>query len=69
MDLAGFEYEIIPSNFEEKTDPSLSLEEQSINLAYGKAKDVFDNTQGDRCIIGADTLVILDNEQLGKPIS
>lgn len=67
MDLAGFEYEVISSNFEEKTDSSLSLEEQSISLAYGKAKDVFDNTQGDRCIIGADTLVILDNEQLGKP--
>ena len=67
MDLAQIEYEIIPSKFDEKVDQKLSLDEQSIELAFGKAKDVFDNTQGDRTIIGSDTLVILDGKQFGKP--
>lgn len=67
MDLAKFDYEIIPSNFDEKVDINLSFEEQSKEIAYEKAKDIFDNTQGDRTIIGADTLVILDQKQLGKP--
>ena len=67
MDLAKFEYEILVSNFDENVDKNLSLEEQSKEIAYGKAKDIFENTQGDRTIIGADSLVILDGKQFGKP--
>ena len=67
MDLAKFDYEILASDFDEKVDENLSLEEQSQEIAYGKAKDIFRNTQGDRCIIGADTLVILDGKKMGKP--
>lgn len=67
MDLAKFDYEILVSDFEEKVDTKLPLEEQSKELAFGKAKAVFDNTQGDRAIIGSDTLVILGENQLGKP--
>ena len=44
MDLAEFNYEIIPSKVDEKWDDSLSIEENSKNLGYQKAKDVFDNT-------------------------
>lgn len=67
MDLAKFDYEILVSDFDEKVDTNLSLEEQSKELAFGKAKVVFDNTQGDRAIIGSDTLVIMGDKQLGKP--
>ena len=67
MDLAKFDYEIIVSQFDEKVDKNLSLEEQSKEIAYGKAKGVFENTQGNRIVIGSDSLVILDGEQLGKP--
>ncbi len=66
MDLAKIEYEVIPSNFDEKVDYCLNLEEQSKEIAYGKAKDVFENTQADRVIIGSDTLVIVDGKQFGK---
>ena len=45
MDLAGFNYEIIPSNIEEIWDDDLTIEENSKNLGYQKAKDIFDNTQ------------------------
>lgn len=41
MDLAKIEYEAIPSKFDENVDTSLNLEEQSIEIAYGKAKDIF----------------------------
>lgn len=67
LDLAKIDYEVIVSDYDENVDKSLSLEEQSKEIAYGKAKDVFDNTQGNRIVIGADSLVILDGEQLGKP--
>ena len=45
MDLAGFNYEIIPSKVEEIWDNDLTIEENSKNLGYQKAKDIFDNTQ------------------------
>ena len=45
MDLAEFNYEIFPSNQEEIWDDNLSIEENSKNLGYQKAKNVFDNTQ------------------------
>lgn len=45
MDLAGFNYEIIPSSIEEVWDNNLTIEENSKNLGYQKAKDIFDNTQ------------------------
>ena len=44
MDLAEFNYEVIPSNVDEVWDNNLSIEENSKNLGYQKAKDIFDNT-------------------------
>ena len=67
MDLANIDYEVIVSEFDEVVDKKFNLEEQSKEIAFGKANDVFNNTQGNRIVIGADSLVILDGEQLGKP--
>ena len=67
MDLAEIEYEVLPSKFEEILNSALDVEEQSKELAYGKAKEVFDRTQGDRAIIGADTIVVKDGKIYGKP--
>ena len=67
MDLGKIDYEIIVSNFDEKVEKKFNLEDQSKEIAYGKAREVFDNTQGNRIVIGSDSLVILDGEQLGKP--
>ena len=67
MNLGRFEYEILISDEEEKIDEMLTIEEQSKKLALDKAKIIFDNTQGDRAIIGADTIVVNNNEIYGKP--
>ena len=67
MDLAGFDYEILISDVDETINEEMSLEEKSKEIAFRKAKSIFDNTQGDRIIIAADTRVIKDNEAFGKP--
>lgn len=67
MDLGGFEYEVLVSDLEEMRNRSLSIEEQSKDLAYQKAKIIYDNTQGDRTVIGADTLVVKGDKVFGKP--
>lgn len=67
LDLIKIDFEVMPSSYEEKIDNSLSIEDISKELAYGKALDVFNNTQGDRAIIGADTIVAKDGKIFGKP--
>ena len=67
MNLGRFEYEILVSYEEEKINETLTIEEQSKKLALDKAKIIFDNTQGNRAIIGADTIVVNNNEIYGKP--
>lgn len=67
LDLIKIDFEVMPSSYEEKIDNSLGIEDMSKELAYGKALDVYNNTQGDRAIIGADTIVAKDGKILGKP--
>ena len=67
LELAKIDYEVIVSEFDEVVDKKFNLEDQSKEIAFGKANDVFNNTQGNRIVIGADSLVILAGEQLGKP--
>ncbi len=67
MDLLNVNYEIIVSDADETLEDGLSMEEQSKKLAFIKAKAVFDETEGDRIVIGADTLVYKGSQKLGKP--
>lgn len=67
MDMMGVSYEVVPSQFEEKRDESLERTKQVENLSYGKAKDVFQRTSGDRIVIGCDTLVYCNGKFYGKP--
>lgn len=61
------EFEIIPSKIEETLEKELSIEKQVEQLAYLKAKEVFNKTIGDRIIIGADTIVTKNSKIYGKP--
>lgn len=63
----GLDFEVIVSNADETLEKGLNIEEQSKKLAYIKAKTVFDETRGDRLVIGSDTMILKDNQVLGKP--
>lgn len=67
MDLMGLNYGVIVSYADETFEDGLTIEEQSKRLGYIKAKAVFDKTQGDRIVIGSDTMVLKGNEVLEKP--
>ena len=61
-------FEVKISNFdEEKVEVSTNIENYVKTLAEGKAKDVALNCDNDSIIIGADTIVVLGNNILGKP--
>jgi len=67
LEKAGYTFEIIPSPYEEDhtvTDFSYEFIE---GLAEGKAKAVVPLINESALIIGADTVVVLDNKILGKP--
>ncbi len=61
------DFEIIPSSYVEphdQTDFSYAYVE---NLAYNKALDVAQKTTEQAQVIGADTIVVIENKILGKP--
>lgn len=64
---AGLEFEIHPSSYEEVLDSNNFTHEKIENLAYNKAKAVADETKEPAVIIGADTVVVLNNKILTKP--
>lgn len=67
LDLIKIDFEVMPSSYKEVINNKVDIEEASKELAYEKALDVFNNTQGDRTIIGADTIVVKDGKVYGKP--
>ena len=66
LEQAGLEFSVIPSNFEENSIPRSSPEFYVKRLAEAKAKDI-SQRYPDSWVIGADTIVLIDNAMLGKP--
>lgn len=60
-------FEVIDSNFDESTIKFSSPTKLVKALAEGKCKSVFNSLQGERCVVGADTVVCIDNQIFGKP--
>ena len=60
-------FEIMVSNQEETLNEELSVEEQVTEIAYAKAKNVYDRTDGDRIVIGSDTIVTKKGKIYEKP--
>lgn len=60
-------YQIMVSEVEEKMDASLAIEERVKKLSYQKAKAVWQKTEGERIVIGADTIVEKDGKIYEKP--
>lgn len=67
LELVGATFDIIAGNIEEIIDESLPLTQKIEKLALQKAEAVAKDLSGDFVVIGADTIVELDGEILGKP--
>ncbi len=64
--LLNIPFEVVVSNFDERIDQDKKLEDEIKRLSFGKAKSVFEKNE-DAVVIGADTIVTIDNKVLGKP--
>ena len=63
----GLNFEIIPSNYDEKLETDEFSYDLIEDLATQKALDVVKRVDKDKIVIGADTVVVLHNKILGKP--
>ncbi len=66
LKLLGLEFRIIPSDIPEKLNPRYKPKRQAEILSLQKARAVAAK-QNNALVIGADTLVIIDMEVIGKP--
>ncbi len=64
----GLDFRVQAADIEENFNPSQNLESQLAELALRKAQAVA-NTLTAGLVIGADTVVVIDGEVLGKPAS
>lgn len=62
----GVDFLVIPSDFDEYLDHGRPAKEVAIELGVGKAKDI-SQKHPQALVIGSDTIVTLNGEQLGKP--
>lgn len=63
---AGIEFDVIPADVDEAMDAEDQPEGYARRVAQLKAEAIIPQAPG-RSILGADTIVIIDNEVLGKP--
>ena len=68
LEQTGLEFSVIPSNFEEDSIPLSSAESYVKRLAEAKATDI-SRRYPDSWVIGADTIVFINDTILGKPDS
>lgn len=62
------DFEVIVSAADEVVNDKLKPVEQVVEIAKQKAKDIFESQEGDVVVLGSDTIVVADNDEiLGKP--
>ncbi len=64
---AGFQFSVLPSDVDESFPAEMKAQEVPVMLAERKAKALLDTCENS-LILAADTVVILDNEILNKPV-
>lgn len=68
LHLIGLEFEVIPSHVDEVIQEGLPFEEVVVDIAVQKATHIA-KEYPNHTVLGFDTLVIFENEALGKPTS
>ena len=66
LSLLNINFEAIPADINETIDPNNDLVKEIEKLSYQKANHIYKDHQ-DALIIGADTIVKINNQILGKP--
>ena len=66
LEKCGYPFDVIVADIDESIDSSLTLENAIQQLAYKKAKKIFDDYP-DAIVIGSDTIVSINKKILGKP--
>ncbi len=69
LENAGIRFERRPADIDETPLPNESPEACVLRLAEEKARQVARDITGPAIIVGADTIVVLDGEVMGKPAS
>ena len=67
LSLLGINFEIITSDINEDIDSDLPPEAYCLHLAFSKAEAVSKKVRRETLIIGADTIVVLDDIIINKP--
>lgn len=66
MEMLDIPFEIIVADIDEKINPDNELAKEIQNVSFLKALKVFKENK-DAVVIGADTIVVINNKVLGKP--
>ena len=69
LENAGFRFELCAVEIDETPLPGESAEACVLRLAAEKARRAAEGIEGPAFVIGADTLVVLAGEPMGKPVS
>jgi len=67
LEWAEIPFEIIVKETDESYPENLSVEEIAIHIAKNKAIAVIENIGKDKPVLAADTIVVLNNQVIGKP--
>jgi septum formation protein len=65
--LLGTPFEVIAPEFDEQVSGHLSIEDEVLRFAVGKAQSVATKNPGS-IVIGSDTMIQLGGEKIGKPL-
>jgi septum formation protein len=67
LEWAETDFEVIVKETDESFPPGLAVGEAPVHIARNKALAVKEGLGAERVILAADTVVVLDNEIIGKP--
>lgn len=65
--LLGVPFEVIAPKFDEQVSAHLTIENEVLEFALGKAQSVAHHYP-DSIVIGSDTMILFDGKKIGKPV-